>query len=74
MRGTDRLFWQFVVALFGVMALFGAAMAAVLIFGDEALGLRMINVFAVMFSSVVSLGTGYLLGHHTSNGNGKGEQ
>lgn len=58
----DKLFWRFTGALFVVVALFGLTMSAVLIWGDQALGLRMINVFAGMFSAVVGLGTGYLLG------------
>lgn len=66
----DRLFWRFTTGLFAVVAAFGLLMGVVLIWGNEALGLRMINVFAAMFSAVVGLGTGYLLGHHTEGDDG----
>jgi succinate dehydrogenase hydrophobic anchor subunit len=72
MKGADRLFWRFTGALFVVMSLFGLGMLAAVLFTDEALALRMINVFAGMFSGVLGLGTGYLLGSHAQNGNGNG--
>ena len=68
-RDRDRAFQFFVGGLFLVLVLFGAGTAAVIVFGDNALGLRMINVFAAMFSALIGLGTGYLLGAR-SNGNG----
>lgn len=70
----DRLFLRFTVALFAVMAIFGTTMGVVLIWGNEAVGLRMINVFAAMFSAVVGLGTGYLLGREGGGEGGGSDQ
>lgn len=69
----DRLFLGFVAALGAIMAIFGLAMLVLIFFGnDDALVLRMVNVFASMFSSVVGLGTGYLLGKSAEGGSSNG--
>jgi hypothetical protein len=49
------------------MILFGAGMTLVILFGDAAIGLRMVNAFVAMFSGVLGLGSGYLLGRNTKN-------
>jgi hypothetical protein len=68
----DKLFRFFISGLFVILCLFGMGTAASVLFGDEALALRMINVFSGMFAAVVGIGTGYLLG--TRNGNGSGDK
>jgi hypothetical protein len=62
----DRLFLYFALGLFAILTCFGIGTSIVILFHDknDALALRMINVFAAMFSSLVGLGTGYLLGTH----------
>jgi hypothetical protein len=67
----DRIFVLFAGALFLLLVLFGTVTTAVVLWGDHVLALRMVSVFAAMFSALVGLGTGYLLG--TRNGNGKHE-
>jgi hypothetical protein len=63
----SRLFLWFMIGLFSILTLFGAGIAVELIvLGDSALASKMLNVFASMFSAVVGLGSGYLLG--SSNG------
>jgi uncharacterized membrane protein len=61
----NHLFALFVLILALVIVLFGVAMLAVIIWSDHNLGLKMINVFAAMFSAFVGLGSGYLLGRST---------
>jgi hypothetical protein len=60
----DELFVRFVRGLLILMILFGCAMTIVILEGDNAIGLRMVNAFASMFLSVLGLGSGYLLGRH----------
>lgn len=59
---AERLFKFFVGWLFVILMLFGLCTTAVIIWGGDGLALRMVNVFAAMFSAIVGLGTGYLLG------------
>jgi hypothetical protein len=66
----DQLFLVFCGALFTVLALFGVAVFVVVVWGDRALGGKMVNVFASMFTGILGLGSGYLLGR---NGNSKKE-
>jgi hypothetical protein len=61
-QGRDRLFLLFTGGLFVLLVLFGAGTTAVVLWGDHVVGLRMISVFAAMFSALVGLGSGYLLG------------
>lgn len=58
----DELFIRFVRGLLIIMALFGAGMTLVIIWGDQVIGLRMVNAFTSMFVGVLGLGSGYLLG------------
>lgn len=69
----DQLFVIFIRWMVIVLLLFGAGMFVVLISGNDPLALRMINVFASMFSAVTGLGAGYLLGTRTSNGKNGGK-
>lgn len=62
MMDMDRLFLRFVTGLFIILLMFGLGMTLVIIVGDKSIGLRMVNVFASMFVSVLSFGSGYLLG------------
>lgn len=69
----DELFLRFVRGLLILMALFGAGMTIVILFGDHVIGLRMVNAFTSMFIGVLGLGSGYLLGRgeRKSKENGK---
>jgi|RhiMetStandDraft_4_1073278.scaffolds.fasta_scaffold03275_2 hypothetical protein len=68
----DELFIKFVRGLLIIMALFGAGMTLVIIWGDQVIGLRMVNAFSSMFVGVLGLGSGYLLGRsHERKENGK---
>ena len=74
MNRLDELFGQFIKYMVLVLLLFGAGMILVVLFGNEALALRMVNVFAAMFTGVTGLGSGYLLGARAANGkNGNGK-
>lgn len=60
----DVLFRRIVVLSFTVVAIYTIGMFVVIIFGeDEALSLRMLNIFPGVLASVIALCTGYLLGH-----------
>jgi len=59
---VNELFLVFIAGLFIIMLLFGIAMLCVILFDGHEIGLRMVNIFAGMFSGVLGLGTGYLLG------------
>jgi len=59
---TDRVFRWFAGGLFLIMILFGAGMTMVILFGNEAIGLRMVNAFSAMFAGLLGLGSGYILG------------
>jgi hypothetical protein len=64
----DDIFIQFCIGLFIVIVLFGLGMFGVYVFVDSAAGGKMLAVFASMFSSVVGLGSGYMLGRQSANG------
>jgi hypothetical protein len=51
-----------------IIILYGAGMFGVIIWGSESVANKMVVGFAAMFSGVLGLGSGYLLGK--SNGNG----
>lgn len=59
---SDRLFVYFMRLIGVIFLLYGLGMTAVIIWGNAALGAKMLNVFAAMFSGVIGLGSGYLLG------------
>lgn len=61
-RRRDVLFWRFTLLAFGIVALYGIGMIVVLLFGEDAVALRMLNIFPSLLVSVLSLGSGYLLG------------
>lgn len=67
----DQLFLRFVRGMLIIMILFGLGMTFVILFGDEVIGLRMVNAFSSMFIGVLGLGSGYMLGRRTPNRNGK---
>lgn len=59
----DVLFLRFVRGMTIVMALFGAGTLIVILTGEgQTIELRMVSVFAAMFSGILGLGAGYLLG------------
>lgn len=62
LRRTDYLFLYFIAGLLVLVALFGVSMTLVLLFGDPPLALRMVTTFASLFTGVLGLGSGYLLG------------
>ena len=70
----DQLFIRFVRAMLIIMALFGIGMTCVILFGDEVIGLRMVNAFSSMFVGVLGLGSGYLLGRGDRKGKENGER
>lgn len=59
---SDRLFVYFMRLVLLIFLLYGLGMTAVILWGNAALGAKMLNVFAAMFSGVIGLGSGYLLG------------
>lgn len=73
MSNMDRLFLRFVRGLFLILILFGLGMTIVILVGDSAIGLRMVNAFTSMFIGVLGLGSGYILGRsdRQSKENGK---
>lgn len=73
MSNMDRLFLRFVRGLFLILILFGLGMTIVILVGDSAIGLRMVNAFTSMFVGVLGLGSGYILGRsdRQSKMNGK---
>ena len=58
----DYLFIRFAQGLFVLLILYGAGMGCVLLWGDQALGSKMLSGFSSMFAGVLGLGSGYLLG------------
>ena len=60
--GRDTLFWRFTLLAFGIVALYSIGMVVVLLFGEDSVALRMLNIFPSLLVSVLSLGSGYLLG------------
>jgi hypothetical protein len=58
----DALFVRFVLGLLIILVLYGVGMTAVVLWGSEPLGLRMITGFSAMFTGILGLGSGYLLG------------
>jgi hypothetical protein len=61
---VDRLFLYFVSGLFLILILYGGGMMLVVIFGDQALSLRLVSGFASMFAAVLGFGSGFLLARH----------
>jgi len=59
---SDLVFIRFFFGILVILLLYGVGMMAVVLFGDKALAARMLVGFAGMFSGVLGLGTGYLLG------------
>ena len=57
-------------ALFVVLLLYGAGTLAMALFGDDKLAAKMLTSFSAMFTGVLGLGSGYLLGQRAANGNG----
>jgi hypothetical protein len=60
----DFIFLRFFFGLLVVLLLYGLGMMAVIFFANEAIGLRMLSGFASMFSGLLGLGSGYLLGRN----------
>lgn len=71
MTQRDQLFWNFMKGIIVVMALFGAGMAIASFFSSEVIALRWLSTFGSMFTGVLGLGSGYLLGSRNGNGNHK---
>lgn len=66
----DALFLKFGSALFLVLLLYGAGTLAMALFGDDRLAAKMLTSFSAMFTGVLGLGSGYLLGQRAAaNGN-----
>jgi len=59
---SDLVFMRFFFGILTILLLYGVGMMAVVLFGDKGLAARMLIGFAGMFSGVLGLGTGYLLG------------
>lgn len=59
---SDRLFVYFMRLVVLIFLLYGLGMTVVILWGNPALGGKMLNVFAAMFTGVIGLGSGYLLG------------
>lgn len=70
----DHLFLQFARGLFIILILFGMGMITVILFGDTAVGVKMINAFVSMFAGALGLGSGYILGRGSRQMNGNGKE
>lgn len=70
----DELFLRFVRGMLFLMILFCVGMFIVVLFGDPAIGLRMVNAFASMFIAVLGLGSGYILGRVDRNSKDNGKE
>lgn len=70
----DQLFIRFVRGLLVIMFLFGLAMTIIILVGDSAIGLRMVNAFTSMFVGVLGLGSGYLLGRREQKAKENGKE
>jgi hypothetical protein len=58
----DRVFIRFYFGMLAILMLYGFGMMAVILFGDKALATKMLVGFAGMFSGLIGLGSGYVLG------------
>lgn len=58
----DELFYRFVQGLFAILLLYGAGMFIVILTSNTSIATKMIAGFASMFSGILGIGTGYLLG------------
>jgi hypothetical protein len=58
----DQLFFRVTVGLLIIVILYGAGMLVVVLIGNAALALRMLNLFGTMFTGALGFITGYLLG------------
>lgn len=61
----DEIFLRFMVAMAAILMLFGIAMVATIFVSSDSLVGKMVAAFASMFSGLLGLGAGYMLG--TSN-------
>jgi hypothetical protein len=59
---NDQVFRTFVVLLTSIILLYGAGMMIAVFVGPESLASKMLSSFAAMFSGLLGLGAGYLLG------------
>lgn len=70
MSQKDQLFQRFMIGLFIVLLCYGTGMLVVVLWGDHALGAKLINGFSALFTGALGLGSGYLLGKNGKNGDG----
>lgn len=68
MSQKDELFQRFMIGLFVLIFLYGTGMLIVVLWGDHALGAKLINGFSSLFTGALGLGAGYLLGKNGKNG------
>lgn len=62
-ENRDDLFWRFTLLAVALTSGFGVCMGAAILFGaSDNVVLRMISALGTMFSAVIGLGSGYLLG------------
>jgi hypothetical protein len=64
----DKMFMFFLMLLVVVIAPFGTGVMVLAIWGDAGLASKGITVFASMFTGLLGLGTGYLLGRPSPKG------
>lgn len=64
----DRLFAYFIRIILGILTVYGIGMILVILFGPPDIAGKMVTGFGVMFTGVLGIGSGYLLGR---NNNGK---
>lgn len=62
------------IGLLILLTLYGAGMTVVLLFGNEKIGLRMVYGFSSMFTGILGLGSGYLLGRSGPDPKDRAEQ
>lgn len=63
---TDRLFVYFIKAVFVIFLLYGAGMVVVILWGPGSIAVKMVTAFSTMFTGLLGLGGGYLLGKRTN--------
>jgi len=69
MNSVDQIFLTFIKGVFIIFVLYALGMTAVIIWGDDALAVKLINTWSSMFGAFIGLGSGYLLGRSRATQN-----
>jgi hypothetical protein len=63
----DELFLYFLRGAFAVLLLYGVGMAAAIVWASDNVARAMITGFVGMFTGILGLGSGYILGKRNGN-------